>query len=35
MSSSFLPLYMKIANDLRMQIQTERIKPGDKLPTEY
>lgn len=35
MTSSFIPLYMKIANDLRLQIQTERIKPGDKLPTEY
>ncbi len=35
MNSSFLPLYMKIANDLRMQIQTEKIKPGDKLPTEF
>jgi len=35
MNSSFLPLYMKIANDLRMQIHTEKIKPGDKLPTEY
>ena len=35
MDSGFTPLYMKIANDLRTQIHTERIKPGDKLPTEY
>ncbi len=35
MNSSFSPLYMKIANDLRMQIHTGKIKPSDKLPTEY
>lgn len=28
-----VPLYQRIAEDLRTQIRTGRLKPGDKLPS--